>query len=196
MHGIEVFFCFSVIKDTMKLEAQFENKSGKLFSIKTGREIRTDNLVRVDAASIDAEALSSIEFAAEFTGCRSALLGLCLAWKTVEITPEVYNEEFLAALRDFLKNIEASDVYAVILPETDGTACGAALEQYTAAMVHAARRIKDCESVIGFSLPPELAADGEAASSFMNAMAVKHAQYVYFSANDTGNTQLVPYHMR
>lgn len=196
MRGIEVFFLSQFIRDAMKLEAQFENNGGKLFSIKTGREICTDGLVRVDAASIDTATLSSIEFAAGFADCRSALLGLCVAWKTVEISEGVYNEEFLAALRDFLKNVEALGVYAVVVSETNGTACGAALEQYTAAMVHAARRIKDCESVVGFSLPPELAADGEASLSFMNAMAVKHAQYVYFSAKDTGNMQLIPYHMR
>jgi hypothetical protein len=198
MHAIEVFFYLhhKMKKDSMKLEAQFENRNGKLFSIQTGSEIDTGNFVRVNAASIEVPELVSAEFAKRNAGHDTVLLGICIVWKTIEISEGVYNEEFLAVLRGFLKKIEAEGMYAVIIPETNGAAGGDSLVSYTAAMVHTARRIKDCESVIGFAFPGELAGDDFAVSSFIDAMAVKHAQYVFFSSENTHDMRLISYQMR
>jgi hypothetical protein len=180
----------------MKLEAQFENKEGKLFSIKTGSEIATDSLVKTDISSVGAAVLSSMAFAEKIESGRPELLGVCVAWEKIEISEAVYDEEFLAAFRNFLKNLEAFAVYAVIVPETAKAVDGSAAERYTAAMVHTARRIKDCGSVIGFALPEALSDDAAAGAAFIDAMKAKHAQYVYFSEKDTGSKQLIPYHMR
>jgi hypothetical protein len=176
----------------MKLEPRFENKNGKLFLLETGSVVNTDNFTRVDPDSAGIEQLASPEFAEKFCGGGFSILGVCIAWKNIEISKEVYNEEFLAALRDFLKNIETAGVYAVIVPEMNG----AEFSQYTAAMVHVARRIKDCGAVVGFAFPRELVCDSEAVSSFIESMSVKHAQYVYFSPENTQNGQLISYQMR
>ncbi|MFA6857269.1 MAG: hypothetical protein WCR31_08680 [Treponema sp.] len=180
----------------MKLEAQFENKNGKLFSIKTGNEIDTGNLVRVNAALIEVPELAAAEFAKNHSDHDTVLLGICINWKEIEISNGVYNEEFLAVLRGFLKKIEMQGMYAVIIPETNGAAGGDSLASYTAAMVHTARRIKDCESVVGFAFPEELAGDDFAVSSFIDIMAIKHAHYVYFSPKSTHNMRLISYQMR
>ena len=88
---------------------------------------------------------------------------------------------YLAALRVFLKSIEAYGAYAIVVPISD---CGA--ERLTQAMCHTARRIKDCASVIGFALPDALT-ESEAAA-FTDAMSAKHAHYVYFSNRYAGSS--------
>ena len=180
----------------MKLEAQFETKDGKLFSKKTGEFVDTTSLIRVDTSAVDAAVLSSESFAEKVTGGDSGLIGVCILWKMVEISDGIYNEEFLASLRDFLKNIEAQGFSAAIVPVTDGKAAGPGFEQYTAAMCHTARRIKDCASVAGFAVPEEIACDSTAVSTFIDAMAVKHSQYVYFADQDDINKCLISYQMR
>jgi len=180
----------------MKLEAQFEIKDGRLFSKKTGAFVDTSSLISVDTSTVDAAVLSSASFAEKFAGGDSGLMGVCVSWKMIEISDSIYNEEFLAALRDFLKNTEAQGVSAVIVPVTHGGACGPAFAQYTAAMCHTARRIKDCASVAGFAVPEEIACDSAAVSSFIDAMAVKHSQYVYFVGQNDINKCLISYQMR
>lgn len=104
-----------------------------------------------------------------------------VTWSQVEPNADEYDEAFLAALRDELKNLEAQKkfVYIDAVFDKDGTP-----EQFTAAMKHCARRIKDCVSVAGFAIPEQLAAggfaEGAAAANFMLEISQKHAQYVYF----------------
>lgn len=104
-----------------------------------------------------------------------------VAWSQVEPTPGEYDEAFLAALRDELKALDerGSFVYIDAVYDRDGEAT-----QFVAAMKHCARRIKDCVSVAGFSVPERLAdggfADGSAASDYMRELSQKHGQYVYF----------------
>ena len=67
------------------------------------------------------------------------------------------------------------------LPDAD------TVQTYIDAMVHCARRIKDCTSVIGFAIPAELIAKDSDfgpdsyAQWFINEMNVKHGHYVYFA---------------
>ncbi|MBQ6780539.1 MAG: hypothetical protein IJP62_04830 [Treponema sp.] len=102
-------------------------------------------------------------------------------WSQVEPQDEMYDESFLAALRDELKNLEAQKkcVYIDAIFDRNGNA-----GQFTAAMKHCARRIKDCASVAGFSIPPELAKDGgtegNAAAMYQEELLQKHQQYVFF----------------
>lgn len=104
-----------------------------------------------------------------------------VAWSQVEPTPGEYNEAFLAALRDELKALDARGAFVYIdaVYDRDGDAA-----QFAAAMKHCARRIKDCVSVAGFSVPERLAdggfADGSAAAEYMRELSQKHGQYVYF----------------
>jgi hypothetical protein len=190
---MKVFFFILIY---MKLDAQFESKNGKLFSIKNGCELTTENLIQADIAGTDPAVLASDEFARKFSRAAKSIICACVAWKTIELVPGSYNEEYLASLREFLKKTEALGISAIIVPVTEGRATDAEFERYTAAMVHTARRIKDCESVIGFALPDEVAAVPAAIASFIEAMAVKHAQYVYFSAQKCSNSTIIPYRMR
>mgnify|MGYP002868692298 CR=1 FL=1 len=104
-----------------------------------------------------------------------------VTWSQVEPNADEYDEAFLAALRDELKNLEAQKkfVYIDAVFDKDGTP-----EQFTTAMKHCARRIKDCVSVAGFSVPERLAQDGFAegsvAKEYMLELLEKHAQYVFF----------------
>jgi len=196
MHGIEVFFLYTQEQGIMKLEAQFEIKDGKLFSKKTSAFVDTSALMKVDASAVDTSVLASRPFAEKIAAGNTEFFCVCVHWKTVEISDGIYNEEFLAALRDFLKNTETYGVSAVIVPVTDGRAAGPASGQYTAAMCHTARRIKDCASVAGFAVPEEIAGDSAAVASFIDAMAVKHSQYIYFAEKSDINKCLISYHMR
>ena len=111
-------------------------------------------------------------------------------WHSVELEPGVYNEEILAALRTYLKKLEDNGRFAFIVPKSEESLSDAdSASSFISAMVHTARRIKDCESVIGFALPEQfIRNDGSAGISadgysrwFINDMNVKHSHYVYFA---------------
>lgn len=115
--------------------------------------------------------------------------------KVIEPESECYNEEFLAALRDYLKAMEEKNAFAVlsIVPGIDdsqkskilssGADC-AEVEGYVACVKHTARRVKDCTSVAGVQLMDEFASDGDASkiALMIDELKVKHAQYVYFAS--------------
>ncbi|MBO4533785.1 MAG: hypothetical protein J5726_08855 [Treponema sp.] len=115
----------------------------------------------------------------------STLKQLQINWSTVELADEQYNEEYLAGLRDQLKAMEDAGEFAVLVPVVDKPLETAEqTELFINAFNHTARRVKDCASVAGFELPEALISKGfEAgtpAADFMETLAIKHAQYVYF----------------
>ncbi len=133
----------------MKLDPVFTVKENKLYKI-------SDNTV------VDTATLKQIQ----------------IPWSKVEMEDEMYNEEFLASLRDQLKDMEPAEQYAILIPIVDKPLETAEqIELFINAYNHTARRVKDCTSVVGFELPQEL----NAPQDFIDALAVKHAQYVYFS---------------
>lgn len=133
----------------MKLEPVFTVKENKLIKIADNTEVDTETLRRIE-----------------------------IPWSTVEMEDEIYNEEFLAVLRDQLKQMEATGTFAVLVPVVDKALSNEEQTEYFInAFNHTARRVKDCESVAGFELPSELS-DKQA---FIEKLAVKHAQYVYFT---------------
>lgn len=139
----------------MKLEKRFEAKKNQLYSIG-------------GAAVTDVSTLAEV-----------------VRWSDVEPNFGEYDEAFLAALRDELKQVETADSFVFIEPVCDKVVDSATFaEQVTAAMKHCARRIKDCASVIGFAVPDEFVAGGfaanGAAAAFMEALSQKHRHYVYF----------------
>ncbi len=110
-----------------------------------------------------------------------------IPWSTVEMSPEAYNEEYLASLRDQLKTLEALNQFAVLVPVVDKPlTTPEQIELFINAFNHTARRVKDCVSVAGYELPAELTAlqefeENSPANTFMETIAIKHAQYVYFT---------------
>ena len=90
------------------------------------------------------------------------------------------NEEFLADLRDQFKSMEENDTYGFVVPVCDAE-CGSAEEKenFVASMKHCARRIKDCENIIGFAIPAEADVD-----FFMEELSAKHKHYIYFTKDE------------
>jgi len=136
----------------LKLDPIFTVKENKLYKISDNSLVDTATLRRIE-----------------------------IPWTTVEMEDEVYNEEFLAVLRDQLKQMEAAKTFAVLVPIIDKpVSTELQTEYFINAFNHAARRVKDCESVAGFELPVELS-DKQA---FIDKLSIKHAQYVYFSKEE------------
>ena len=108
----------------------------------------------------------------------SSLKKIEISWAKVEIEEESYNEEFLAQLREQLKTYDESGSFVILVPLVDKALDTAeATEAFINAFNHTARRVKDCVCVVGFELPPEL----KDTQAFMDTLAIKHAQYQYFS---------------
>lgn len=107
-------------------------------------------------------------------------------WSDVEAGEGEYNEDFLAKLRDELKALEEKSSFVFIEPVFDKSA---GYEQFTAAMKHTARRVKDCVSVIGFSIPSEVF---DEKSYYIEELSAKHQQYCFFCKQNAG-TDIVLY---
>ena len=120
-----------------------------------------------------------------------------IAWSTVELAEESYNEDFLAKLRDQLKSMETAGLYAVLVPVVDKPVeSPEQIEAFINTFNHTARRVKDCESVAGFVLPAAITSKGFDAGSpsadFMETLAIKHEQYVYFIKEETAPKSDIP----
>ena len=162
----------------MKFEPLFKSENNKLVKMESGEVCSTGKL-----HLIYGENISSAELPAG-----NEITAVLVKWSAVELQPGVYNEEFLAVLRDYLKLLEEHGKFAFIIPETVKELPDAdTVQTYIDAMVHCARRIKDCTSVIGFAIPAELIAKDSDfgpdsyAQWFINEMNVKHGHYVYFA---------------
>jgi len=156
----------------MKLEPLFAAKNNELYKL-------ADNS-KVDLSKINELSGDKLLYTDNYI-CRISIL-----WSKVELQDELYNEEFLANLRDYLKLLDEKNQFAIIKPVIDKTIeKEEELELFINAFNHTARRIKDCISVIGMELPEELLSKGFAADSpsllFMEKLAIKHAQFVYFA---------------
>lgn len=101
-------------------------------------------------------------------------------WSEVEGGEGEYNEDYLAKLRDELKALEEKNEFIFIEPVFDKTAD---YEQFTAAMKHTARRIKDCVSVIGFAIPSEIF---EHKDFYIEELSAKHSHYCFFCKQNAG----------
>ena len=146
----------------MKLEPVFFVKENKLYKID-------------DNSPFAAEQLQKIE----------------ILWSKVELEDEIYNEEFLASLRDDLKSLEVQGKFAVLVPIIDKPLENAEqIESFTNACNHTARRVKDCISVAGFEIPAQITDFQD----FIEVLSKKHAQYVYFSHNkEISDSSIVVY---
>ena len=143
----------------MKLDPIFTVKQNKLYKI-------------ADNSNVDISTLQRIE----------------IKWSQVELADEAYNEEYLAELRNQLKALEETGAFAILIPIVDKPLeTPEQTELFINAFNHTARRIKDCASVAGFELPETLTVkgfgEGTPAADFMETLAIKHAQYVYFVKN-------------
>ena len=103
----------------MKLAPIFTVKQNKLYKLE-------------DNSQVDISTLQRIE----------------IKWSQVELADEAYNEEYLAALRDQLKDLENMGKFAILVPVVDKTLeAPEQTELFINAYNHTARRVKDCVSV-------------------------------------------------
>lgn len=143
----------------MKLDPIFYVKENKLFKI-------------ADNSPVDYNSFTKIQ----------------IPWSTVEMEEESYNEEFLATLRDQLKKMEITNTFAILVPIIDKPLdTPEQTELFISAFNHTARRIKDCENVVGYEIPVEFSEK----ESFMDTIAIKHAQYIYFSKTEISSQHSV-----
>ena len=151
----------------MKLDPIFTVKQNKLYKL-------------ADNSPVDLSTLRRIE----------------IKWSTVELADEAYNEEYLAELRNQLKAMDETGAFAILVPVADKPLeTPEQTELFINAFNHTARRVKDCVSVAGMELAPELTAKGFApgspAADFMETLAIKHAQYVYFTKEEDAPENIV-----
>ena len=151
----------------MKLDPIFTVKQNKLYKL-------------ADNSPVDLSTLRRIE----------------IKWSTVELADEAYNEEYLAELRNQLKAMDETGAFAILVPVADKPLeTPEQAELFINAFNHTARRVKDCVSVAGMELAPELTAKGFApgspAADFMETLAIKHAQYVYFTKEENAPENIV-----
>ena len=134
----------------------------KYIFIETERHMKLERLF-----SADGKKLCRIQTGEEFSPQEREV-----KWSDVEGAPEEYNEEFLASLRNELKEKEENGEFAVIVPVVDKEGCAG--DALVAAMKHTARRIKDCVSVVGFAVPA-----GIDEANFIGELSPKHKHYCF-----------------
>lgn len=144
----------------MKLDPIFTVNQNKLFKIENNSEVDINTLEKIE-----------------------------IKWSTVELADEAYNEEYLAALRDNLKSYDDAGKFAILIPVVDkAMETPEQIELFINAFNHTARRVKDCISVVGMELPEQLIKTGtENIQLFIETLAKKHAQYVYFTKDENLN---------
>lgn len=161
----------------MKLEPLFFIKQNNLYKIQTQEKVELSNFQTVSYQEFTQNPLSN-----EF-------IKIDINWSAIELDDEVYNEELLAQLRDNLKKLDENNHFVIINPIVDKQISSYDdADLFTNACNHMARRIKDCESVIGLELPDQIFAQ-EAAADFMDTLSKKHANYVFF-ANNSNETKV------
>lgn len=153
------------------------------------------NIVDLDFISGNSD-FSDISESDIFPENKNQISAVKVQWEKIDFGGENYNEEILAALRSYLKKLEENGRFAFIIPSTEKEISDSDLaDSYIKAMVHSARRIKDCTSVVGFAVPDEfLKKDSDSKVSildensysqwFVNEMNVKHGHYIYFVNSD------------
>lgn len=117
------------------------------------------------------------------------VVGVKVPVKTIEISDGNYNEDILAKFRDVLKSFENTNLFIFVIPVIEHKFSSAEeADSVISAMKHTARRIKDCESVVGFDIPVEflLQDTGKDLDEnswtlwFVSEMSAKHKHYLYF----------------
>ena len=155
----------------MKLEPLFFIKQNNLYKIQTQEKVELSNFQTVSYQEFTQNPLSN------------DFVKIDINWSSIELEDEVYNEELLAQLRDNLKKLDENNHFAIINPIADKQISSYDdADLFINACNHMARRVKDCESVIGLELPDQIFAQ-EAAADFMDTLSKKHANYVFFTNN-------------
>ncbi len=155
-NGQGLFLFKAIFVKPPKADTEFNMKFEKLFESKNHKLYKVDG----EEVAVTPEMIFPVK------------------WSDVEGAEEEYNEDFLAHLRDELKDLEEKGKFVFLEPVYDKTATPG---QFNNAMKHTARRVKDCKSVIGMALVGEVADDVDVLNDFLEKISGKHPQYVYFA---------------
>src|SRR5574344_1298253 len=156
----------------MKLEALFKSEKNKLFNV-DGKQVSLANCKVLKVEQCFEEVKNNSVNIEDF------VCSVEVPWSVVGTEEGGYNEEALASLRDWLKLIEEKNQFVIIEPLANDNLSIENKNTLTASMKHCARRIKDCVSVVGFSIPSQFHESD--AKTFVEELSEKHSQYVFFS---------------
>lgn len=169
-------------KIIMKLDPVFVAKENKLYS--------------VDGKLIEKKISEIGDIKNGSPSDDSFIYDIVIPQNVIEPEKEIYNEEYLASLRDFLKVMEEKNIFAVltVMPGRDketaarissGTFEDDEVSGYIACVKHTARRVKDCVSVAGIKITDDFAFENAPGKimTMMDEILPKHAQYVFFASD-------------
>lgn len=141
------------------------------------------------------------------TGCN--VIRWCVYWSNIEKDgPESYDEAYLALLREMIKKAETENLLVYFVPNewydkkdfwgaTDTEDHDFLLEHYYGAMLHLARRVKDCTNVIGFAFPRgeisplDATETKERHKEFYELFQKKHPQYFFIEEEVQGDSGVI-----
>lgn len=191
-------------------DKQICNQKGELIHIRgftLDNSLPEDKAIPLYYSSLDETDPESSFEDIKKRGC--SLIRWIVYWNVIEPEEGKFNEEYLAKLRDYIKLAEKMGLLVYLVPMVsvrdkpfwgtnpypsdkiiDGELAGFYyFELFSEAMKHTARRIKDCENVIGFSFPSsyekfmntQVSSEQLAAitSRFMHLLRKKHSQYYF-----------------
>lgn len=168
----------------MKFDPLLKYENNKLSCIASEENISTENVFVCnidDFINSNGECVKSQNV--------PVVVGVKVPVKTVELSDGNYNEDILAKFRDVLKSFENSNLFFFVIPVIEQKFSNAEeADSVISAMKHTARRIKDCESVVGFEIPVEFLSQdaGKVLDEnswtmwFVSEMSAKHKHYLYF----------------
>lgn len=139
----------------MKVSPLIEARNGKLYSLSSGGEVPENALIPIE-----------------------------LEWQKIECdnvhSSKVYDEAYLARLRESLQSEDYCDKYLMLLPLSRSRALQSESEKeaFVQAIFHAARRLKDCTRVVGCYIPKEFTRT-EDKNAFVSQISSKHSHYIF-----------------
>ena len=139
--------------DFMKFEAKFKAEKNKLYTL-DGTPVAAEGCRIITARPGAALDLNDGEFA-----------GLCVNWNDAGRDEDSYNEEFLAGLRDQLKELEERHIFVFIIPVAGSNEPGSAEED---AFIASFKHVPECVD----------------AACFISELSAKHGHYIFFSKSD------------
>lgn len=155
-------------KSEKKEEARFYSRGNELY-FPNGKKVAVKASLRMRGENC----------ADDYRSEKDALYLVYVQRSSLEIAEGRPNEGFLSSLRDWLKRLENINSCAIIFPVIDRSSDTPEDERdITESFKHCARRIKDCENVIGFVVPEEVDA-----KMFIDELRIKHEHYIFFSDN-------------
>lgn len=177
----------------MKFDPLVKSEKNCLFTIADGKKIDCQKVKLFKAEELVKSRNNAVDLSAN--DGEPSLVAISLKFEDVDMGGGNYNEELLASLRDALKAAEEKGNFFFIQAESSSEIQDAdQADSLIKAFVHTARRIKDCQALVGFSIPEKLlekdrgSSLGEESWSrwFVNDMNVKHSHYVYFVQKGLG----------